>query len=161
MHSFLLPRGIRNNNPGNIRLSAVRWQGQKDAQADTSFVEFKTPLMGLRALMRLLLTYHFKHGLNSVESIINRWAPPHENATDHYIHSVARHLGVARRAQIDLTDADVLIKLAEAITRHENGQAPAGQPAFWYAPSVYAQAAALLREQRGDNDPVNQTGKKG
>lgn len=159
MHSLLLPRGIRNNNPGNIRLTATRWQGQKDVQTDTSFVEFTSPVAGLRALMRLLLTYHFKHGLNNVESIINRWAPPHENATDHYIHSVARHLGVARRTEIDLTDASILIKLAEAITQHENGRAPAGQPAFWYEPSLYTKAAALLREQRGVQEPIHQTNK--
>ena len=157
MHKLLMPRGIRNHNPGNIRLSPTRWQGQKDVQADTSFAEFTSPLMGLRALMRLLLTYHFKYGLNSVESIINRWAPPHENATDHYIHSVSRHLRVERRAVIDLTDEETLIKLAEAITRHENGRAPAGVPAFWYEASVYADAAAMLQEHRGKQTTLNQT----
>lgn len=146
MNDFLCPRGIRNNNPGNIRLSQTRWQGQKDVQSDTSFVEFVSPLMGLRALMRLLLTYYFKHGLNTVESIINRWAPPHENATDHYIHSVARHLNVHRRAPIDLMDEKILIKLAQAITRHENGRAPAPRPPFWYDDKLYAEAAAMLRE---------------
>lgn len=144
MNSFFLPRGIRNNNPGNIRLSEVRWQGQKDVQADTSFVEFSAPVWGLRALMRVLLTYHFKHGLDTVESIINRWAPPHENATDHYIYSVARHLKVQRRDRLDLTDRAVLTALCEAIIRHENGHPPAGYPPLWYAGALYAEAAAML-----------------
>lgn len=161
MNDFLCPRGIRNNNPGNIRLSPVRWQGQKNVQADTSFVEFVSPVMGLRALMRLLLTYYFKHGLNTVESIINRWAPPHENATDHYIHSVARHLNVQRRTPIDLMDEKILVKLAEAITRHENGHPRPPRPAFWYEDKVYNEAAAMLREGHAPTKNSHSTAKKG
>lgn len=154
MNDFLAPRGIRNNNPGNIRLSPTRWQGQKDAQMDTSFVEFSAPIWGLRALMRVLLTYHFKHGLDTVESIINRWAPPHENATDHYIHSVARHLKITRRTKIDMMQPANLIALAEAITRHENGNPPADKPRFWYAPALYAEAAAMLPQK--SSQPISQ-----
>lgn len=144
MNNFFMPRGIRNNNPGNIRLSPTRWQGQKDAQLDTSFVEFTAPVWGLRAMMRLLLTYHVKYGLDTVESIINRWAPPHENATDHYIYSVARHIKKSRRDRLDMFDPALMIALCEAITRHENGAPPAGEPPFWYAPALYAEAAAML-----------------
>lgn len=136
-----LPRGIRNNNPGNIRLSSARWQGQKTAQLDPSFVEFATPVMGLRALMRVLLTYYLKFGLDTVESIINRWAPPHENATDHYIHHVARRLGVKRRQRINVTDKAILTGLAVAIARHENGAPPAEQPEGWYTQKTYDDAA--------------------
>ena len=52
-------RGIRNNNPGNIRLGAQRWQGQvaDDEQGDQSFVQFVNPIAGLRALVRVLDTY--------------------------------------------------------------------------------------------------------
>ena len=53
MISENLPRGIRNNNPGNIRVAKIRWQGQKTAQFDQSFVEFDSPEMGLRALMKV------------------------------------------------------------------------------------------------------------
>lgn len=158
MNSVFLPRGIRNNNPGNIRLTQTRWQGQKDVQGDTSFVEFTAPLWGLRALMRVLLTYYFRHGLDTVESIVNRWAPPHENATDHYVYSVARHLKKARRDRLDVADPAVLIALAEAITRHENGHPPAGQPRFWYAPALYAEAAAML-PARKSSSPLPSNGK--
>lgn len=144
MNPLFLPRGIRNNNPGNIRLSPTRWQGQKDVQLDTSFVEFAAPVWGLRAMMRLLLTYHVKYGLDTAESIINRWAPPHENATDHYIYSVARHLKKSRRDKLDIFDPAVMIALCEAITRHENGAPHAGEPPFWYAPALYAEAARML-----------------
>lgn len=143
MTSKTLPRGIRNNNPGNIRLSAARWQGQKTFQLDPAFVEFETPEMGLRALMRVLLTYKIKYGLDSVESIINRYAPPHENATDSYIHAVAKHLGVKRRDVIDARDEKILTKLAQAITRHENGVPPKNAPRFWFDEDVFKFSATL------------------
>lgn len=139
-----LPRGIRNNNPGNIRLSATRWQGQKTFQFDPDFIEFVDPVMGLRALMRLLLTYHGKYGLDTVESLINRYAPPHENATDGYIHHVCRRLGVQRRTKIDLGRPDVLQTLARAITAHENGRPGKGYPADWYAADQYSAAYQRL-----------------
>lgn len=140
----VLPRGIRNNNPGNIRLSVSKWKGQRNFQFDPAFVEFVTPVMGLRALMRLMLTYHFKYGLDSVTALINRYAPPHENATDSYIHQVARRLGVRQFDKIDLRRSDVLITLARAITRHENGVPHQGYPSDWYAGGVYGDAYNMV-----------------
>ena len=134
MATFDLPRGIRNNNPGNIRLSGTRWKGQKLRQIDTTFVEFDTPVAGIRALMRLLLNYHLRYGLDSVESIINRYAPPAENATDHYIHSVCHDLGVKRRQAIDMKDRKILTALCKSIIRHENGNQD------WYEQAIYEAA---------------------
>lgn len=143
MTTALSPRGIRNNNPGNIRLSATHWQGQMPLQPDPDFVVFSSPLYGVRALMKLLLTYHLKYGLDTVESIINRFAPPYENATDNYIRHMARALGVRRVDRINLTQRPILIGLARAIVTHENGHPPAGVPENWFAPALYAQAADL------------------
>lgn len=136
----VLPRGIRNNNPGNIRLSSTRWKGQRSFQFDPAFVEFDHPVMGVRAIMRLLLTYHLKYGLDTVTSLINRYAPPHENATDAYIHHVARRLGVGRTTVLDLRQGSVLTALARAITQHENGPPQQGYPPDWYAGDVYEAA---------------------
>jgi hypothetical protein len=141
MLNIFLPRGIRNNNPGNIRLSKTSWLGQKPAQGDHDFVEFDTPLHGLRALMKLLLTYRLRHGLDSVESIINRFAPPHENATDHYIHQVCKTMGVKRRDCINVFKKETLCLLAKAIVLHENGRPPEGRPRAWLDEPVYDQAA--------------------
>ena len=99
--------------------------------------------MGLRALMRLLLTYHIKYGLDTVESIINRYAPPHENQTHLYMRHVARRLQVEFREVVDLRRADVLIGMARAIVRHENGRPPEDTPADWYALDMYEEAARL------------------
>ena len=138
-----LPRGIRNNNPGNIRLTSIAWRGQKKFQLDPDFVEFEAPVMGLRAMMRLLLTYYLRHQLDTVESIINRYAPPHENATDSYAAAVAKALGVRRRDPIDVTQPETLTALARAITRHENGHPPKTHGADWYPAAFYDKAAIL------------------
>lgn len=144
MPNILDPRGIRNNNPGNIRLSATLWQGQQQPpQQDLDFVEFTTPLYGLRALMKTLLTYYLKFNLDTVRSMINRYAPPHENATDAYIYDVARVLNVRRTDKIDVSSKQTLIALTQAIILHENGPPPAGRPSGWYDPALYDQAAAL------------------
>lgn len=143
MIAFLSPRGIRNNNPGNIRLGNTVWEGQKTEQADTSFVEFSDPVMGLRALMRILLNYYTKYGLDTVQSIINRWAPPHENPTDHYIYNVAKHLAVKRSDPLPVGSRDILVNLAAAMVLQENGLPPKDMPQFWYENSLYVRAADL------------------
>jgi hypothetical protein len=145
MPGILDPRGIRNNNPGNIRLSKTVWSGQRPSpQTDPDFVEFTAPLYGLRALMKTLLTYYLKHGLDTVESMINRYAPPHENATDSYARGVAKAVNVRRTDKIDLRSKGMLIALAQAIVRQENGRPPAGRPAGWYDAALYERAAALV-----------------
>jgi hypothetical protein len=112
MLCILDPRGIRNNNPGNLRLTRTPWQGQKPEQADADFAEFVSPLYGLRALMKTLLAYYHRHGLDTVLSIINRYAPPHENATDAYVHAVSKRLGVKRTERLNLAAKPVLVALA-------------------------------------------------
>lgn len=129
-------RGVRNNNPGNIRrVPGVTWQGQaKDQTADTSFVVFVSAEMGVRALIRTLLTYNKAHKLKSVRAIIGRWAPPRGFAngrsytqnTAAYIDAVAgalsRALGRTINADeaLDLDRAAVMRPLVEAIIAHEN-----------------------------------------
>lgn len=88
----LIPRGIRNNNPLNIRISPDAWQGRvpADQQTDKAFFQFTEFRYGFRAAMKLLRNYVDMHNLRSIEQIISRWAPPSENATDVYIRSVCR-----------------------------------------------------------------------
>lgn len=112
-------RGLRNNNPGNIRMSAAKWEGQTGDDGD--FVKFATPEHGIRALSRNLLSYD-RQGYNTVEQIINRWAPPSENETDKYIAEVAGALEVPPNTRLDLTDINTLTKLSKAIIKKENGQ---------------------------------------
>lgn len=121
---MMVPRGLRNNNPGNIRKpknAGGNWMGLARMQSDPAFLQFATMTYGCRALIKTLQTYTHKHGLSTVEQIINRWAPPVENNTSAYVKHVAKALGVAPDEAIDVKDPQTYITLAKAIARHENG----------------------------------------
>lgn len=114
-----LPRGIRNNNPGNIRLGAD-WQGRAAEQTDAAFIQFKAPEWGVRAMVRILRTYE-NRGLKTVRQIIDRWAPPNENDTESYVQAVAKAVGVMPSEPLTHAHLPALLK---AIIAHENGQQP-------------------------------------
>lgn len=118
-----LPRGIRNNNPGNIRKSPTKWRGEVEG-VDDAFETFATPEMGIRAMCRILLTYSRRYGLTSVRDIIERWAPPIENDADSYVMTVADALNVSPFHRLNVEDERTLRMLVRAIIRHENGQQP-------------------------------------
>jgi hypothetical protein len=117
-------RGIRNNNPGNIRHSNAHWQGMSVDQPDSSFITFNSPESGIRAMAVILLNYQRKHNLNNVQSIINRWAPPSENNTRAYVNAVAHRCGVRPDQTIDLNNSMILGALVSAVILHENGSNP-------------------------------------
>lgn len=82
------PRGIRNNNPGNIRNSERNdWAGEvsKADKKDNAFEEFKDIPHGVRAMMKLLLKYQRSYNLHSIKELIERWAPRDENDTAAYV----------------------------------------------------------------------------
>lgn len=81
-------RGIRNNNPANIRRSADKWVGLSSVQADKAFFQFTNMTYGIRALIVTLHTYVYKYDLHTIDQIIKRFAPPVENQTDAYIHTI-------------------------------------------------------------------------
>lgn len=121
----MTPRGIRNHNPGNIDRNATVWQGMaKDQSSDSRFIVFESPLYGIRALAKVLLTYYRKHKLTTPLEIIRRWAPPIENNTAAYARVVAYAMKVAPTAPINLEDPLTLEALVTAIIQHENGQQP-------------------------------------
>lgn len=116
------PRGIRNNNPGNIRYDGVTpWRGMVSVDGG-GFVVFDTPENGIRAMARVLTNYERVHGLNTVAGIIGRWAPATENDTRAYVADVAARLGVPEFMSIDVQAR--LGELIAAIIAHENGQQP-------------------------------------
>lgn len=119
------PRGVRNNNPGNIDRSEVTWQGEDRSTAarasEPRFAVFKSPEYGFRALARVLHTYRNRHGLKTVRGIVNRWAPPVENDTGAYVAQVAKALGAHADAVVDVTKMRDAFPIAKAIARHENG----------------------------------------
>lgn len=118
-----VPRGIRQNNPGNIR-HGEHWQGLAPEQPDPDFARFVSPVWGLRAMCRVLIQYQKRHNRRTVNEIIGRWAPPTENDTMAYQRSVAVALGVLPDEPIDVSRPDTMRALVKAIIRHENGMQP-------------------------------------
>ncbi len=117
-----MTRGIRNNNPGNIRHGSSQWQGMSAEQTDPNFVQFDDPIYGIRALAKLLQNYQRIYKLYTIREIINRWAPPSENITGAYVDNVARLVGVAPDIQININEH--ISPMVKAIITHENGEQP-------------------------------------
>lgn len=119
------PRGIRNNNPGNVIRDKTLWRGAAaDQSSDPRFVVFDSPTWGIRAACVILLNYQIRHGLHTVTGLINRWAPPVENDTRAYVSAVAKALSVGPLDPVDVTQAATLGVLVRAVIQHENGQQP-------------------------------------
>ena len=133
-----LPRGIRNNNPGNIRWGE-NWLGLKQdgKEQDPSFCVFTSAIYGIRALARLLLNYQKLYDLDTPRKIISRYAPPNENQTLAYIQSVANQLCITPDGKVDLSEIRTLTVFIKAIIRHENGIQP-------YSNDTIQKAIALL-----------------
>lgn len=130
----VVPRGIRNNNPGNIDFSKANdWLGQLpfDPAIESRFARFESPQHGIRALAKTLLSYQRRHGLRTVRAMIARWAPAGENNTNAYASAVEGRLlaeqGVPPGADLDLQSSAVLVCLVQAIIQHENGFNPYSQ----------------------------------
>lgn len=119
--SKITPRGLRNNNPGNIRLTKTVWAGQIIPGTDRSFCQFQTMAYGYRAMLMTLRNYRRKHGCSTVADFIRRWAPPTENDTAAYIRSVCRTLQIPDSYVPDIDDRTVMCNLVAAISKVENG----------------------------------------
>ena len=116
----LIPRGIRNNNPGNLNYVGQPGAHLETGVAEPRFAAFPTMADGIRALRDQLLRYA-ERGLTTVASIISVYAPPTENVTSAYIGSLCRHMGVQADTVLDLRDPATMRGLIEGITTMENG----------------------------------------
>jgi hypothetical protein len=122
----MLPRGIRNNNPLNIRRSKDQWQGMKKVQSAKQFCQFETLDWGWRAAFKLLTrTYYHQYRLYTIKGIISRWAPPNENNTRVYIENVSRLTGIGPDEPLGIPSDKPArwIALGLAMAIQENGQA--------------------------------------
>ena len=108
--------GIRNNNPGNIKKGAG-FDGEITS-TDPTFAQFVSMDMGVRAIGKLLLTYYYKYGIDTVDGLIRRYS-----ATDQvdYVNNVSDFLHVGKYEHINVRNR--LEELVTAIIRQENGPA--------------------------------------
>lgn len=100
-------RGIRNNNPANVRRTKEAWQGLSKLQTDKAFFQFDSMVWGIRCLVKTLHTYVCKHNLHSTADIINRFAPSNENNTQAYIYTINTMMS-NKYAKVQLNESDFL-----------------------------------------------------
>lgn len=116
-----MTRGLRNNNPGNLRLSKDKWQGLRAVQTDKEFFQFETMAHGYRALIRTLQNYRKLHKCQTIADFISRYAPKIENNTAGYIQRVCREMQVPTTYVPDVNDKATMCNFAAAISQVENG----------------------------------------
>lgn len=118
-------RGLRNNNPGNIKElpgDSTQWLGERATDDDPVFEEFEAPGYGIRAIGKILDSYQ-RRGVITVRQIIETWAPGEENNTESYIASVVSQTGYPENF-IPLREEGNFVPLIAAIIKHENGLNP-------------------------------------
>ncbi|CNF69530.1 lytic transglycosylase [Yersinia enterocolitica] len=120
------PRGIRNNNPGNINY--VGQDGASLERPGGRFAKFDTAYDGLKAMARQLMRYFTGKTtgkpLQTLTDIISTWAPGSENNTGAYIAQLSKMLNVHPDAVLNLENPQVMSALMGGIIHHENGRNP-------------------------------------
>lgn len=116
------PRGIRNNNAGNLVQTSIAWKGKLDKanNTDSRFEQFISPEYGVRALIKDVMN-DINKGKNTVTKVIHEFAPVWENNTKAYIASVARSMNITPNQPLK-ADYNTLLQLVMAIDKHENGK---------------------------------------
>ncbi|PYA62730.1 lytic transglycosylase [Serratia marcescens] len=147
------PRGIRNNNPGNLNYVGQNGATLED-HATPRFARFNSAFEGFAALGKQIKAYYNGMSkaagyqkLQSVEDIISRFAPASENNTQAYINKLSKMLGVGRGDSLNIQDPQVLATLMNGITQIENGKNP-------YAPEMVLKAAQSAVGAGGSNSSV-------
>lgn len=117
----VIPRGLRNNNPLNIRIGNT-WLGEREHPTDNEFEEFVSLAYGLRAAFIILRRYIRRYNLNTVRLIVERWAPRNENETEKYIQFVCKDTGLMPDTTIRYANEKTMCKLVGAMAFVECGQ---------------------------------------
>lgn len=133
------PRGIRNNNPGNIKNDGTAWQGLAASQTDPVFYQFTAASWGIRAIAHIFRSKQAR-GLVTPNQMISGpggWAPSTvDNNPESYANAVAQALGVGPDDAVDLSAPTAMQALVTEIIQFENGQQP-------YAADYIAAAVAM------------------
>lgn len=116
-------RGIRNNNPLNIRKSSVAWQGKLVESSDPSFEKFTSIEWGIRAGIVNIRTYIKKYHCDTIQAIITKWAPASDgNDTKAYIDTVCKKTQLPANKRLKATDKNLICMLVWAMIQVECGQ---------------------------------------
>ena len=136
----MAPRGIRNNNPGNIE-QGDNWNGLASEQTDPRFCVFAEPEFGIRAMCKIFMSYHRRDddAYLTIAELVAQWAPPIENPTDAYIGHISDWSGFAADVAPNLSNPAHLVRLCMAMARQENGTSA-------YSRETYLKGAQLALE---------------
>lgn len=115
------PRGLRNNNPLNIKIGNT-WLGEVTNPTDPTFEQFVSLRYGLRAAFIILRRYIRHYKRTTIRAIISSWAPEVENLLQAYISSVVKFTGIEPDEEIDYADKETMCKIVSAMARVECGQ---------------------------------------
>lgn len=116
-----LPRGLRNNNPGNIRRNSDVFQGEVNPSRDKDFKQFKSMAYGYRAVFKILSNYHRVYKLTTIRKMISRWAPENENNTAAYVSLVSSYSGIGPDDLLNF-DREQMIRIVAGMSKVENGR---------------------------------------
>jgi len=114
-----LPRGIRNNNPGNFKMSSAPWNGKipQSDNTDGTFQQYYSFPMGVRMMIKELKNNYINAGYNTIDTLLNRYDPP---GNPNYKTFVSTQTGIGITTTLT-SDQATLKKLVQALTRFENG----------------------------------------
>ena len=126
MQQVITTRGIRNNNPLNIR-KGNDWKGERPEQKDKAFEEFTSMEYGIRAGFIILRKYITGYNgltqkFNTIEKMISRWAPTVENNTSAYISQVSKMTGIPANLKISFSQRSFMVAIVDAMIYVECGQ---------------------------------------
>lgn len=123
MNTPRLPRGVRNNNPLNIRyVKKNNWEGRRHTKFDEYFEEFVVMYYGYRAAFILLNKYMNLYNLNCIYDVVSRWAPTSDgNDVVSYAKRVSAKINVPIFKKIEWTDWRLMVRMARAMAEVENG----------------------------------------
>lgn len=145
------PRSVRNNNPGNLKATSFTKALPGYQSTDSGgFAVFDSPASGAQAQASLLGNY-INRGYNTVQKIINRWAPPSDhNDTSAYVATVAKALNVNPN---DVISKALIPKLQSVISSVEKGSAASNAgPAKAPGSNVVYQTTPVPSKMAGFDD---------
>ena len=127
LNNINFSRGIRNNNPGNLIYTNIKWEGKipyaQNKDENKHFEQFVEMKYGIRAMMKDIIN-DIKKGENTIVRFIHEYAPKFENNTSNYINVVSKLSGIGINETIELTEKNI-IGLCKAMVIMENGTANA------------------------------------
>jgi len=116
-----LPRGIRNNNPGNLNF-AGQAGATKEGGPNGRFAKFATMEEGIKAMVRQLKLYKSR-GVDTIREIVKKYAPAEDgNNVSAYIAALTKSMGIGADDSIDMDNQKQMVALVKGITSHENGK---------------------------------------